>query len=90
MFRTLKRILSRAPAAPSAPAVRTLGDLNRGFCPSCSHDKFYRGPQGGSALNVKCAKCGTCYWYGPPFTPTEIPDTGMYNTRREPAKLEDI
>jgi hypothetical protein len=32
--------------------------LARHVCPDCGHKHFYRGPQGGLALNVGCASCG--------------------------------
>lgn len=29
-------------------------------CPRCGSKDFLEGPHGGSAVNIKCAKCG--YW----------------------------
>lgn len=35
-------------------------------CLHCYSDQFYEGPQGGMAVNIKCAgeACGWVYWYG--------------------------
>jgi hypothetical protein len=57
-------------------------------CPSCGGDKFFDGPHGGFAVNVKCAGCGKCWWYGPPFKGIE--DSGCYNQRRDPTTLDEI
>lgn len=47
--------------------------LNReGKCPECGGKEFFEGPQGGMALNIKCASCGTWWWYSPPFSPYKI------------------
>lgn len=27
-------------------------------CPKCEGDEFYKGPEGGATMNVKCANCG--------------------------------
>lgn len=55
-------------------------------CPGCDSLYFFDGPHGGAAVNVKCAMCGRCYWYGPPFK--EIEDCGLYG--KQARRLEDI
>lgn len=32
--------------------------IKYGVCPDCGSEKFYGGPSGGMAQNVKCAGCG--------------------------------
>ena len=91
------------PPVPEGP--RTLGDLNpkvkdgsggwewdfsksRG-CPDCGSHLFHSGPSGGAAMNIKCAGCGSKFWFGPPFTPQRIhnDDAFYYGS---PKKLEDL
>jgi hypothetical protein len=35
--------------------------MERGECPDCSNDKFYRGPEGGGCQNIQCTKCGQAW-----------------------------
>jgi len=41
-------------------------------CPDCGSAHFNRGPTAGLSLNVRCAGCGSKFWYSPPFTPARI------------------
>lgn len=34
---------------------------------TCGSTEFLKGPQGGLAVNLKCAKCGKPWWYAPGF-----------------------
>lgn len=47
--------------------------LNRNQrCPTCGSALFQEGPHGGMSINIRCVKCGSTYWMGPPsigFTP---------------------
>jgi hypothetical protein len=45
---------------------------DEGRCPNCKNEVFLHGPQGGSAENIRCAKCGKEYWFAYPFEATEI------------------
>lgn len=45
-------------------------------CPDCNSKLFQLGPQGGMAINIRCAKCKSCFWFAPPFTPERIQDVG--------------
>jgi len=36
-------------------------------CPDCGSKKFYEGPHGGAAVNVKCADCGHKFNLGLPL-----------------------
>lgn len=47
--------------------------LNEEFlCPDCRHENFILGPSGGAAINIKCGRCGSKFWFCPPFTPERI------------------
>lgn len=49
------------------------------LCPDCLSPKFIIGPSGGMAVNIKCAGCGSTFWFAPPFTPERIPPVeGVY------------
>lgn len=50
----------------------------RGTCPDCGSTNFHPGPRGGMAWNVKCAKCGSKFWYSPPFTPHRIDNEDQF------------
>lgn len=51
---------------------------DRGICP-CGSVLFHPGPRGGMAHNIKCAGCGQCYWWSPPFRPYTIDESpGAY------------
>jgi DNA-directed RNA polymerase subunit RPC12/RpoP len=41
-------------------------------CPDCGSVLFHPGPRGGMAHNIRCAECGSKFWYSPPFTPLRI------------------
>lgn len=41
-------------------------------CPDCGSELFNPGPRGGHAHNIRCAQCGSKFWFSPPFTPTRI------------------
>ncbi len=38
-----------------------------GCCPDCGHDKWYRGPEAGLCVNLKCAGCGSTFNFMGPF-----------------------
>jgi len=40
---------------------------SKGKCPDCGSKKFYEGPHGGAAVNVKCADCGHKFNLGLPL-----------------------
>jgi hypothetical protein len=58
-------------------------------CPDCDSPYFIIGPEGGMASNIKCAGCGQCFWFGPPFTPTRIENAGAWAYTRRPVNLWD-
>lgn len=41
-------------------------------CPDCGSQWFNPGPRGGLAHNIRCAQCGSKFWFSPPFTPVRI------------------
>lgn len=47
-----------------------------GTCPDCRSTLFRPGPRGGSAWNLRCAQCHSCFWFSPPFDPKRIEDIG--------------
>jgi len=49
-------------------------------CPDCGSALFHPGPRGGLAHNIKCADCGSTFWYSPPFKSERIdPVDGAYD-----------
>lgn len=65
-------------------------DFSKACCPDCGSRFFHPGPSGGAAHLIKCAGCGSKFWYGPPFTPKRLEnDDSVYrlNVKRT---LEDI
>lgn len=62
----------------------------RTTCPQCGHDRFFEGPHGGLAVNVKCSSCSACFNCTPlvPFDWDPIADAGMY--RSEPKTIAQI
>jgi hypothetical protein len=59
----------------------TLAPLNdAGTCPDCGGEQFIIGPSGGNALNIKCADCGSKFWYSPPFPPERIDNDDCFYT----------
>lgn len=66
------------------------GRQSSGRCPDCGSERFYRGPQGGGALNVKCAGCGAFWWFAPPFEMRKIESDDMYFNLSRTCKLEDL
>jgi len=59
-------------------------------CPDCGCKLFYRGPQGGAALNVKCASCGAFWWFALPFEMKKIESDDRYYNFGRTYKLEDL
>jgi len=41
--------------------------LRHGRCPVCGCKRFRSGPEGGGGMDIRCSKCGTEYWWSPPF-----------------------
>jgi hypothetical protein len=41
-------------------------------CPDCHSQWFNAGPRGGCSHNIRCASCGSKFWFSPPFTPCRI------------------
>lgn len=50
----------------------SLTSLLSGSCPNCGSEKFFEGPSGGAADNIRCVGCGNCFWIGWPFEPRRI------------------
>lgn len=50
-------------------------------CPDCDSKLFIEGPSGGASVNIKCAQCGSKFWYCPPFTPQRIDNSDEFYTR---------
>jgi len=67
--------------------------MRQGKCPKCLCTQFRYGPQGGCAQNIRCAGCGTEYWWGPPFPAMFLDrdDPSLYSkaTFSMPAELKD-
>lgn len=58
------------------------------LCPDCGGKRFIIGPSAGLAVNIKCARCGSTFWFAPPFTPERIdPVEGVYT--RPPVDLRE-
>lgn len=47
-------------------------------CPDCGSILFNPGPRGGLAWNIRCMKCGSKFWYSPPFTPLRINNADLF------------
>ncbi len=41
-------------------------------CPDCNSPWFNPGPRGGAAHNIRCAQCGSKFFFCPPLTPERI------------------
>lgn len=46
--------------------------ISEGECPDCG-GQLLKGPRGGGAINVLCAKCGHEFWVGRPFPTQRLP-----------------
>jgi hypothetical protein len=57
-------------------------------CPDCDSPSFILGPEGGMAVNIRCAGCGHKFWFAPPFTPERINNDDQFY-RRSPVNLWD-
>jgi hypothetical protein len=60
----------KTPKIPSEK-IKDIDKLAKWFkdyecCPDCLNDRFYEGPQGGAATNIKCTKCGSEFNVCPP------------------------
>lgn len=71
------------------PPPSGLALLNTGICPDCATSMFIEGPSGGAAMNIKCAGCGSKFWFAPPFTPERIDNDDQFYTR-EPIDLREV
>lgn len=47
----------RQDGVKTEPTDRVLQALSAGECPDCGGMEFLRGPSGGVAVNIKCARC---------------------------------
>lgn len=65
-------------------------DFSKACCPDCSSQLFHPGPSGGEAHLIKCAGCGSKFWYGPPFTPKRLQNDDSIYRMNVFASLEDI
>lgn len=65
-------------------------DFSKACCPDCRSQLFHPGPSGGEAHLIKCAGCGSKFWYGPPFTPKRLQNDDSLYRMNVFASLEDI
>jgi len=62
--------------------------LTDATCPDCRGEHFVIGPRGGLAANVRCAGCGSKFWYCPPFPSERIDNADSFYTQ-PPIRLRD-
>lgn len=69
---------------PTQTITVPIEEEKEGCCPNCGSDKWYEGPSGGMAVNVKCAGCGI--WFN--NTPFGLDYIGIKtNVGEEPRKI---
>lgn len=86
----MTKVIRRANRTAVVNEADPLHSLNeRGRCPDCGGQQFIEGPHGGASVNIKCAKCGSKFWYAPPFTPQRIDNDDRFYTRT-PRDLGEI